>query len=65
MLFPFLCLQVFEADEGPWPVLGCAAGSSGCGAWLGPAMDPGAKGGNWPELVLLLGGKFTGGGGTT
>ena len=38
---------------------------SGCGAWLGPAMDVGAEGGNWPELVLLLGGKSTGGGGTT
>ena len=38
---------------------------SGCGAWLGPALDAGAEGGNWPELVLLLGGKFTGGGGTT
>ena len=38
---------------------------SGCGAWLGPAMDAGAEGGNWPELVLLLGGKTTGGSGTT
>ena len=28
-------------------------------------MGAGAKGGTWPELVLLLGGKPTGGGGAT
>ena len=49
----------------PWlDRLGVAC-CSGCGALLGPAMDVGAEGGNWPELVLLLGGKSTGGGGAS